>query len=106
MPIPQLQKTSKILRIGPIANNLQPLKVSQKVMKSDLRCSDSTWLSQKIHVSKVLKLKNQNVNTSASKNIQNFENRPNSQKVTALQTPQKSVHISADRGGDGDKPLN
>ena len=52
--------------------------------KSDLRGSDSTWLSQKIHVSKVLKLKNQNFNTSASKNIQNFKNRVNSAKLTAL----------------------
>ena len=52
--------------------------------KSDLRGSDSTWLSQKIHVSKVLKLKNQNFNTSASKNIQHFKNRVNSAKATAL----------------------
>ena len=57
--------------------------------KSDLRGSDSTWLSQKIHVSKVLKLKNQNFNTSASKNIQNFENRANSEKVTVSYTLEK-----------------
>ena len=44
-------------------------------------CSDSAW---KIHVSKVLKLKNRNFHISASRNIKNYPNRANSAKVTAV----------------------
>ena len=98
--------TTTILPKHAFPMSLDRTKVTQKLKISAPLCSDSIWLSHKIHVSKVEIEKTKCRRLSAFQNIKNFKNRSNSEKVTVSESwPFRCIYKSNLGGGEWTRSL-